>query len=76
MARKTVAVDALVRTANGMLAAPDAPRDGRAGIATLVESVLHDTGQYRGFRYLPSELLPDGSALRPGHDDFRRAYYT
>jgi hypothetical protein len=80
MSRKTVPVADLVDRANRMLAADGSTPEGRAAIAVMVESVLLDTGNYRGFSYLPSEYLPaeeqtPGHVLRDGMDHTRRYYY-
>lgn len=53
----------------------------RLGQASLLEAVLHHTGNYKGFGYQDTEKNPeyeDGSGkdwLREGHDDTRRRYY-
>ena len=80
MSRKTYPVASLVSDANTMLAAPGSTRDGRIAIAILVERVLMDTGNYKGFQYLASEFLPaaeqtDTNVLRDGYDDTRRRYF-
>lgn len=46
----------------------------RRGIIALVERVLHDADQYKGFQYLPSELDESGQ-LRKEYDDTRRRYF-
>jgi hypothetical protein len=53
MSRKTYSVEALVEMVNGICkdSAPDAV-DIRQGAMNVLERVLHDTGNYRGFRYL------------------------
>jgi len=89
MARKTYDVAKLVDTANHMLALPaDHGREEaltpqfRWGVIQMVESALFATGNYRGFRYLSSELVgpdephvPNTTYLRIGYDETRRAYY-
>lgn len=80
MARKTVAVALLVGRVNRMLSAPGGTADGRIALAVLLEAVLHDTDNYRGFNYQRSEFLPadeqtDTRVLRDGYDDTRRVYY-
>jgi hypothetical protein len=67
-ARKTVTVEAVKAAANAMLRdSIPAMTDGRVGIATLLERVLHDTGNYKGFRYI------DGD--HGNTDDTRRHYF-
>ena len=59
--RKTIEVEALVNMVNGMLkdSAADAV-DVRQGVKNLLEHVLHITGNYKGFRYLLKEEIPNG----------------
>lgn len=74
MARKTIAVSELVTRVNHMIAATADPRrEERQALAVLLESVLMDTGNYRGFNYLESELAHDNT-LVVGYDDTRRRY--
>jgi hypothetical protein len=64
-----------------MLAASADDRvSGRQALAIALESILMDTGNYRGFNYLRSEFLPsaeqtNGNVLRDGYDDSRRVYF-
>ena len=83
--RKTVSVDYLCKLVNDRLALSDDAlhpyviHDGdtpaqafRKGVASLIESVLLETGNYKGFLYL--DLLrahEQGDAV----DGTRRAYY-
>lgn len=73
MARKTFPVDALTHIANRMIARAKTP-DERRALASLLAEVLHETGNYKGFRYDQSEISDDGK-LRDGHDDTRRHYH-
>jgi hypothetical protein len=64
--RKTVNVDFVIETVNGMLQnSIDTPEQKsiRMGAILLLEAVLHETGNYKGFRYLIDEEVPHG---RPG----------
>lgn len=72
--RSTMPVAAVKEKANTMLklSVPGAS-PSRWGVISMVEFVLHSTGNYKGFRLLPSELTPNG-AIRKGHDDTRREY--
>ena len=66
MARKTADVQAIKQKANHYLASERfTTAEMRAGVASLLEVILHDTGNYKGFRYL------DGAE----GDQTRRAYY-
>ena len=53
MARKTVTVEFLINMTNDICkdSAPDRV-DVRQGAMNLLESALHSTGNYKGFRYL------------------------
>jgi hypothetical protein len=85
MARKTFHVDQLRAAANRMLAASPATdfsandtasddQSQRLGVIVLLEHVLHETGNYKGYKHLESEWDPQKWALREGHDDTRRMY--
>jgi len=75
-ARKTYPVEALVEMVNGICknSAPDA-KDLRQGAMNVLEQVLHNTGNYKGFRYLlkgECEGLPgvnyDGNGPLPEYE--------
>lgn len=86
--RKTIAVEHVIDFANNALATvleseDTGGADRRWGIIGVVESVLIETGNYHGFRYLGSEYAKEGepterpgTPLRKGYDETRRAYYT
>jgi len=92
MSRKTIAVAAIIRTANDSLAhiveepyeeAPDIGVARRWGIIGMVESVLFATDNYRGYGYLASEFAAEGeptarpgTVLREGYDETRRRYFA
>ena len=52
----------------------------RSTAATILEGILMDSGNYKGFQYLGSEYLPSAeqelgkSPLKPIYDDTRRRY--
>jgi hypothetical protein len=53
MARKTVNIVDVITTANNMLAnSSDEMRESREGISALLESILTNTDNYNGFKYL------------------------
>ena len=58
-ARKTIEVGTLLRRANYFLASKNSTADEREAIAAFVEGILFDTGNYRGFGYLPRDGYPD-----------------
>lgn len=79
-ARKTISVAAVVQKANTFLAADSTTVGDRSGVASLVEAILFETGNYNGFNYLVSEFLPAeeqtmDNVLREGYDPTRRFYY-
>jgi hypothetical protein len=80
MARKTIDVAAVKDRANTMLEVQSTP-EARRAVAVLLESVLHATGNYRGFKYQISEYNTteefhrSGMVLRENYDDTRRYYY-
>lgn len=51
--RKTVEIEAVKKAANDLLVcSADQSTDIRRGASLMIERILHDCGQYRGFRYL------------------------
>ena len=65
--RKTVDVEYVKMYGNDMLReSPDASVDHRVGIQTMVEQVLMETGNYRGYRYLTMEDFKGTENKRPG----------
>lgn len=78
MATKTMHIDTVIDKANAALAnwpigkTPEEierNRHYRFGLASLLESILHDTGNYKGFGYLDTPY-------REGiTDESRRHYY-
>ena len=59
MARKTIEVGKILRMANAFLAAKNTTADERESVCAMLEAVLFETGNYRGFAYLPKEDYPD-----------------
>jgi hypothetical protein len=80
MARKTFDVETLKRRVNARLDSPMSSPEGRWELARVLEDVLHQTDNYKGFGYLESEYAaeppyaPGTTHLRPGYDDTRRSY--
>jgi len=52
MKRKTVSVKSLVDKANEYLALDTISQDKKKTISFFIESILHETGNYRGFSHL------------------------
>jgi hypothetical protein len=70
--RKTFEVEELKKRVNHALANTESEvnnADYRRGLMGLLETVLHDTGNYRGFRYLETPYV-EGET-----DETRVAYY-
>lgn len=75
-ARKTVSVDYIKERANTFLATSFDDMAGmRRGMAALLESVLFESNNYKGYRYLSTEWDESTGSLREGFDDTRREYH-
>lgn len=85
MPRKTVAVARAITVANNMLRQSTTAPAGRRGVIVLLETLLHETGNYRGFGYLTANEVPAGhvpgiirgvtNAENTYPDETRRHYY-
>lgn len=81
-ARKTVNVkDVIGRGNTYLLTSDDSNAAERRGMAFLMESILFDTDNYKGYKYLASEYLPaeeqkDDKVLRDNYDPTRRVYFV
>lgn len=89
--RKTFEVEKLKAIVNIANMSIYGSKDQRDGANSLLEHVLHETGNYKGFKYLREEDLPtvdhDGKRIKPGiifdhenhnhvyPDESRRMYY-
>lgn len=60
MARKTINVADVRESANQILAASTTSPDVRLGICSMLEKILMDSGNYKGYRYLGSTEVPEG----------------
>jgi len=74
MARKTISVEKVREMANAFLANENTTADEREGVCALVESVLLETGNYQGFRYLDLKMDEDGNVECLGSGS-RRYYF-
>ena len=81
--RKTFDVDQLRISVNSRLAGSVCSADVRSGMCSILEEVLHDTGNYRGFGYLTATEVPRGhlpGIIRDGENsvfpDETRRYYN
>ena len=62
MSRKTFEVAALVDYVNSFLKdSEESRKQQRIGMMVMLERVLHDTGNYAGFRYLNQNEIPKES---------------
>ena len=62
MARKTFDVSKMVDEANDMLLKSAADMvEFRKGVSAMIERILHDTGNYKGYRSLYSTEVTDGN---------------
>ena len=60
--RKTIPLKTLIETVNNVLRlSPAESHLQRHGAMTALEAVLHEAGVYKGFRYLLSDEVPEGS---------------
>ena len=75
-ARKTVKVSEVKDLANKMLAnSVDELTEGRQAVASMIEHVLMDTDNYKGFGYLPGVVDYTVSPPNVYGDETRRVYY-
>lgn len=62
--RKTIKVERALELANNFLAksvgTPELGQGMRSGVASLIEEILCETGNYSGFRYLDESEVPAG----------------
>lgn len=74
MARKTIEVGKVLRIANNFLAAKHTTAEEREAVAAVIEAVLMETDNYRGFAYLPKENYAHEVGFE--HDGTRRRYFV
>ena len=73
-ARKTVEVGKVLKIANNFLAAKHTTADEREAVAAVMEAILFETGNYRGFAYLPKENYTHEVGFES--DGTRRRYFV
>ena len=76
MARKTIEVKKVVEMANKALAKSESEGwfgtvEYKYGVVTMLEQILHKTGNYHGFMFLDNE---DSKIDTPGY--LRRKYFS
>lgn len=64
MTRKTIPIASQVSYANEALRGNFGNQSYRRGIIRMIEPMLHETGNYKGFRYLLLSEIPIGN--KPG----------
>jgi hypothetical protein len=72
MGRKTIEVGTLLYRVNYFLKNDKGSADERDVLSSFIEGILHDTGNYEGYRYLDAKEYP-GAAEGLGT---RRHYFT
>jgi hypothetical protein len=73
-ARKTVEVGKVLKIANNFLAAKHTTADEREAVAAVMEAILFETGNYRGYAYLPKENYTHEARFES--DGTRRRYFV
>ena len=63
-ARKTIEVGTLLHRVNYFLASKNSTAEEREVMCTFIEGVLHDTGNYRGYRYLSTDEIEGNGSRR------------
>ena len=63
--RKTINVDSITAQINDMIRLSTGTPEQRQGLLAAIETILHETGNYKGFRYLTQNEVPAGYH-RPG----------
>lgn len=70
--RKTIDVADLLEKANFMLNNSSVNYNAKEGIANMIESVLHQSGAYEGYRYLRT----DAEGQPAENTEYYRAYFV
>ena len=66
-ARKTVEVEAMLKWANETLAYDGHRQEFKAGVCTMIESLLREANCYNGFHYIRPDIYGD---------EYSRQYYA
>ena len=64
MARKTIEVGTLLHRVNYFLENDRGTAEEREVMCTFIEGVLHDTGNYEGYRYLDTDEIEGNGSRR------------
>jgi hypothetical protein len=83
--KKTIQISALIDMVNERNRSIYGSREGRLARNYFLETILHETGNYEGFRYYSKDELPEGvlagvirndeNGERTFPDDSRVSYY-
>ena len=57
---KTIKVEKIRTQVNSMIQCSICSPDGRQGMIQALESILHESGNYNGFRYMLPDEVPAG----------------
>jgi hypothetical protein len=68
--RKTFNVEEFKASINRMLAGSVITPEGRKSMIIILEDVLMQTGNYKGFRYLSEKEVPAGHKAGINHSDY------
>ena len=80
--RKTIEVEAVKNKLNDMLKNGTQSKDERYGLISAIQTILMDSGNYNGFKYLDESEVPKDElpGIRPNQDftntdETRRKYF-
>ncbi len=74
MIRKTMTVEKIKEMVNNRLAKSTCTPEARMMAVSILESILHETGNYRGFEYLEGVFNENNELVSKG-DESRRRYF-
>ena len=79
MARKTIEIETVKQKVNNFLSeSKDEMKGGRVALCVFVETILHETENYKGFSYIEGRGIIRDTTGNNNHqypDDTRRYYY-
>jgi hypothetical protein len=75
MPRKTVNIEKIIEIGNKVLQNDTHDPEFRSGVKLMLENILHESGTYRGFRFLTQEEVPHGEAPGIHYEDGLPAPY-
>jgi hypothetical protein len=75
MPRKTVKIEKIIEMGNKVLMNDTHDPEFRSGVKLMLENILHESGTYRGFRFLTQEEVPQGEAPGIHYEDGLPAPY-